>query len=147
MGVIITYGFSLLALLILAPWPDQIYPDLVTEQAYVEGQGVHMSVGNNHISRLASAQGLSVSDERLGAGEEAAFEIFSQFESVLELSDDFTGGRGARNRRTSRRAVFDDAQSFRRQQLELYHVAGTEHRPSWYQTRCAGMQRGCMRRH
>lgn len=121
----------LLVVLLLSPWPPQLSPDCHTPADQVD----HIAHKYNiqtlvqapcSQSRLVSAQGLSVPDESLGAGELAALDQFDQFESLLELSDDFTGGRGRGGKSTGsrRKAAFEDSQSLRQQQLELYHVAG-----------------------
>lgn len=125
---------GLVAVLLLSPWPDQTVPFLenhkdATSQLYDDH---HAAVGQRPASagrsRLASAQGLSVPDESLGAGELATLDQFSQLERLLELSDQFTGGKGRGGKSTGGRrgAAFDDAQSWRQQQLELYHVAGMQ---------------------
>lgn len=125
----------LLCVLLLAPWSDIILPrchqtvdgNAGTVSGLTNWICVFQATRMNHhggSSRLAAAQGLAVSDDNLGASEGSGFELFSQFESVLQLSGDFTGGRGVRGRRTTRRAVYGNPDTLRKQQLELYHVAG-----------------------
>lgn len=114
--------------LLLAPWPDQ-------HSNQAPGQGIHdvgsVSVlkANSGSSKVASAQGLRASEESLGASESAGLGSFDEFEDLLELSDDFTGGRGGRNRRpgggrNNNRGPYENEQTLRQLQLELYHVAG-----------------------
>lgn len=126
-------------LLLLAPWPSPV--PQATHQTISHGlnesdhgsrciPAVWTTTGHHGSRRLASAQGLRVSDENLGASERSGLDLFSQFEDLLELSDDFTGGRrtGSKNtgsRRGRARAVYSDSMTLRQQQLKLYHVAGT----------------------
>lgn len=123
----------LLLLVVLSPWPRHLLLDSTPSDTTQGVPPCTITASCRH-SRLASAQGLSVPDESLGAGEVAAFDLFGLFEDLLELSDDFTGGKGTGSRPTrSRRggsrskAAFEDTQSLRQQQLELYYVAGMSH--------------------
>lgn len=127
-----SYVCPFLVFLLLAPWPGRPFrsAQLTAEQGWSNIGSFSKLQASHGSSRLASAQGLRASDENLGASERAGLDSLSQFEVLLELSDDFTGGRNTGGRRPGRQkggrngGVYVDSQSLRQQQLELYHVAG-----------------------
>lgn len=130
-GHLSSQGLFLLAILLLSPWPQQLDPhsqDLLEKLfgSHHASNEPHATAASRGPGKLASAQGLSVPDESLGAGELATMDQLGQFESLLELSDEFTGGRrpGPKHTGSRRGAAFEDTQYLRQQQLELYYVAG-----------------------
>lgn len=81
-------------------------------------------------SRCAAGQGLSVSQEQLGAGEVATASQFQVFEDSLTISN--TGGRGRGGRGGSGNlgsAAFTDAERLAEMQLGIYNLASA---PSSY---------------
>lgn len=72
----------------------------------------------------ASAQGLGVAPDLLGAGAQATATAFEEFQDVLNLAT--VGGRGRGGRGTSGNlGGFSDARDFEQTQAAMYYIAGS----------------------
>ncbi|WIA11336.1 hypothetical protein OEZ85_011459 [Tetradesmus obliquus] len=85
----------------------------------------------------ASAQGLGVAPDLLGAGAQATATAFEEFEDVLNLAT--VGGRGRGGRGSSGNiGGFSDARDFEQTQAAMYYIAGSS---SSYLSRAVGQPR------
>lgn len=110
----------LAAAVLLVPWPLH-----QPAQQLQQRQQQHWSLRQQPAcSRCAAGQGLSVSQEQLGAGEVATASQFQVFEDSLTISN--TGGRGRGGRGGSGNlgsAAFTDAERLTELQLGIYNLA------------------------
>lgn len=76
--------------------------------------------------RFAAGQGLSITNDQLGAGEIATADEFSRWEEALELASQTTGGRSIGGKGGTRTgAIFKTANKMEQLQLSMYYISGS----------------------
>lgn len=117
----------LLTAVLLVPWPSH-FPLQLQQQS-----GQNTAVSSSH--RLVAGQGLLVGPESLGAGEVAVAQTFDQFEDMLAVAAQLSGGRGRGGRGNSNNlggGGFSSYTDMVQLQLSSYILATT---PAKFRTR------------